>query len=204
MSSFPVTAANAAGTTLPGTTAVAEASTARNRILALLVALAVAVAVMAAPQFTDSASAHALPKTPASARIFARNMLHLLNAERRAHHLKPLQMDSKLIKSAHAHNVAMAKADEMSHQLPGEAFFADRISAAHYNWMAAGENIGWNSAMNRPGLRALERDMYNEKAPDNGHRLNILDGSFRNVGIDVYFDKKHNKMWFTQDFGQPA
>jgi uncharacterized protein YkwD len=188
----------------PVTTAVAVATTSRNRILALLVALAVAVAVMAAPQFTTPASAHALPKTPTSARVFARNMLVLLNTERRAHHLKPLNMNTKLVSSAHSHNLAMAKADTMSHQLPGEAFFADRISRAHYNWMAAGENIGWNSAMNRPGLRSLERDMYNEKAPDNGHRLNILDKSFRNVGIDVYFDKKHNKMWFTQDFGQPA
>jgi uncharacterized protein YkwD len=70
--------------------------------------------------------------------------------------------------------------------------------------LSAGENIGWNSAQNRPGLRALQLEMYREKAPDNGHRLNILDRSFRNVGIDVYFDKSHGKMWFTQDFGQPA
>jgi uncharacterized protein YkwD len=194
MSSFPET----------GATAVVEATTARNRILALLLALAVAVAVMAAPQFTTSASARTLPHTPASARIFAKSMLQLLNRERRTHHLRPLKMDQKLVNSAHSHNLAMAKADLMSHQVPGEAFFADRITAAHYNWMAAGENIGWNSDQSRPGLRALERDMYNEKAPDNGHRLNILDRSFRNVGIDVYFDKSNHKMWFTQDFGQPA
>jgi uncharacterized protein YkwD len=131
-------------------------------------------------------------------------MLKVLNQERIAHHLRPLTMNSKLILSAHRHNLAMAKADEMSHQVKGEKFFADRITAAHYNWMSAGENIGWNSQMTRPGLRYLEREMYHEKAPDNGHRLNILDHSFRNVGIDVYFDKAHNKMWFTQDFGQPA
>ena len=197
MSSSPVTASTAA-------VAEATAPASRNRIFALIAALAVVVAVMVAPQFTSAASAHALPKTPASARIFAKSMLRLLNQERKANHLKPLVMSSKLIASAHQHNLAMAKADLMSHQVPGEAFFADRITAAHYNWMAAGENIGWNSAMNRPGLRSLERDMYNEKAPDNGHRLNILDRSFKNVGIDVYFDKTNGKMWFTQDFGQPA
>jgi uncharacterized protein YkwD len=184
--------------------AQSTAPASRNRILALIIAVALAIAVMAAPQVTDSASAHALPKTSASARIFAKTMLKLLNKERRAHHLKPLVTNNKLIVSAHKHNLAMARADLMSHQVPGEKFFADRITAAHYNWMAAGENIGWNSAMNRPGLRSLERDMYNEKAPDNGHRLNILDRSFRNVGIDVYFDKSNGKMWFTQDFGQPA
>ena len=58
--------------------------------------------------------------------------------------------------------------------------------------------------MTRPGLRYLQAEMFHEKAPNNGHRLNILDRSFRNVGIDVYFDHKHHKMWFTQDFGQPA
>jgi uncharacterized protein YkwD len=197
MSSSPVIISAAA-------VAEATAPASRNRIFALIATVAVAIAVMAAPQFTTAASARALPKTPASARIFAKSMLHLLNTERKANHLKPLVMNNKLIVSAHRHNLAMAKADLMSHQVPGEAFFADRITAAHYNWMAAGENIGWNSAMNRPGLRSLERDMYNEKAPNNGHRLNILDRSFRNVGIDVYFDKSNGKMWFTQDFGQPA
>jgi uncharacterized protein YkwD len=192
------------------TTNTATSTGTFHRVITALCALAVGLCLLAAPQFTSAASAaaaasaRALPKTPASARIFATAMLHMLNTERRAHHLPPLSMNAKLIRSAHVHNLAMAKADEMSHQLPGEAFFADRISAAHYNWTSAGENIGWNSAMNRPGLRALENQMYTEKAPDNGHRLNILDKSFRNIGIDVYFDKTHNKMWFTQDFGQHA
>jgi uncharacterized protein YkwD len=190
----------------PITVAAAEfiAPTARRRLLGLLVAVIVALAVFAAPQLSSSASARALPHTARSEKIFARSMLKLLNAERAGHHLRALTMNSKLITSAHRHNLAMAKADEMSHQCKGEKFFADRISAAHYNWMSAGENIGWNSNMNLTGLRYLERQMYHEKAPDNGHRLNILDHSFRNVGIDVYFDKTHNKMWFTQDFGQPA
>lgn len=176
----------------------------RNRLLGLLATVALAVAVLAAPQFTEPAAAKVLPKTAASAKVFARSMLRLLNQERAQHHLRPLRMNNKLIRSAHRHNLAMAHADEMSHQLPGEAFFADRISKAHYRWLSAGENIGWNSAQNRPGLRYLQLEMYHEKAPDNGHRLNILDRSFRNVGIDVYFDKAHHKMWFTQDFGQPA
>jgi uncharacterized protein YkwD len=160
------------------TTNTATSTGTFHRVITALCALAVGLCLLAAPQFTSAASAaaaasaRALPKTPASARIFATAMLHMLNTERRAHHLPRLSMNAKLIHSAHVHNLAMAKADEMSHQLPGEAFFADRISA--------------------------------EKAPDNGHRLNILDKSFRNIGIDVYFDKTHNKMWFTQDFGQHA
>jgi uncharacterized protein YkwD len=181
----------------------------RRRLAALLVALAVAVAVLATPRFASAAgadpfSAHHQQRTAQTARNYAKAMLHLLNKERTAHHLRKLTMNSKLILSAHRHNLAMAKANEMSHQVKGEKFFADRISAAHYKWLSAGENIGWNSEQTQSGLNYLEREMYHEKAPDNGHRLNILDKHFRNVGIDVYFDKKHDKMWFTQDFGQPA
>jgi uncharacterized protein YkwD len=185
-------------------------SPAKRRLLTVLLALAVAVAVLATPRFSapagadpfhaHSAQAHSLR----TAKHYARAMLHLLNKERAAHHLHKLTMNNKLILSAHRHNLAMAKANEMSHQVKGEKFFADRISAAHYKWLSAGENIGWNSEQTKSGLNYLEREMYHEKAPNNGHRLNILDKHFRNVGIDVYFDKKHNKMWFTQDFGQPA
>jgi uncharacterized protein YkwD len=174
------------------------------RVVTGVCSLAAVIGIFAAPLFTSAASAHTVTHTKSGAQVFAKSMLHLLNEERAAHHLPALTMNQKLITSAHRHNVAMAKADEMSHQCKGEKFFADRITAAGYDWMSAGENIGWNSDQTRSGLRYLEREMYHEKAPDNGHRLNILDHSFRDVGIDVYFDKTNNKMWFTQDFGQPA
>jgi uncharacterized protein YkwD len=43
--------------------------------------------------------------------------------------------------------------------------------------------------------------MYNETPPNDGHRLNILNTHYRNVGVDVYFDKVHHKLWLTTDFG---
>ena len=180
------------------------APTRRSRFVSAFVVLGVALAVVAAPQVTGSASATVATQSRPSAGSLAHSMLNMLNAERSDHGLRALRMNTKLITSAHRHNVTMAKNNDMSHQCKGEKFFADRISAAGYNWMSAGENIGWNSSMNLSGLRYLECEMYREKAPDNGHRLNILDHSFRDVGIDIYFDKTNNKMWFTQDFGQPA
>ena len=176
----------------------------RNRIIALLLALGLAAALLGAPQFTASSSAATSPRA-VSANKWASTMLSLLNSERRRHHLRPLRMTSKLTLSAHRHNATMAKADSMSHQLPGEAYFANRISATGYRWQSAGENIGWNSSMTNSGLQVLERQMYGEKAPgETGHRQNILSRSFRQIGIDVYFDNANHKMWFTQDFGQPA
>jgi len=190
----------ASSSTSVGHTALATG----KRALTLLVTLATAVALLLVPQFNSAASAAPTALTGATGRILARNMLVVLNAERRAHRLPPLSMNSKLILSAHRHNAAMAHANTMAHQLPHEAFFASRISSAGYKWQVAGENIGWNSSMTNAGLRHLEYQMYNEKLPgDIGHRLNILSRSYRQVGIDVYFDKPHNKMWFTQDFGRP-
>lgn len=182
-------------------------STRTARIVSSVAAVAVAASLVLVPQLSSSASAatttvaHRTSKS-ALAR-YETHMVTLLNKERRAHGEKPVTMNKKLTLSAHRHNVTMAKADTMSHQLPGEAFFADRISRTGYNWQSAGENIGWNSNLSNAGIMSLEREMYREKAPDNGHRLNILDKSFTQVGIDVYYDAAHNKLWFTQDFGQP-
>jgi uncharacterized protein YkwD len=172
----------------------------RTRRRALLLVPLLALALLAAPQPASAT----VPHNAAGARIYANAMLRLLNKERAWHHLRPLTMNAKLISSAHLHNKRMARADELSHQLPGEAFFATRITRAHYHWIAAGENIGWNSRMSLAGLRQLERIMFRERPPNDGHRLNILSRTFRNVGIDVYFDNAHHKMWFTQDFGRRA
>jgi uncharacterized protein YkwD len=181
----------------------------RRRLVTALTVVALAATLLLSAAFTSSASAAVVPHTthaltPKLAATYARNMLVLLNKERALHHERALTMNTKLILSAHRHNLTMSKDNTMSHQLPGEAFFADRISRTGYKWRSAGENIGWNSDESNNGLLVLEREMYAEKAPNNGHRLNILNKNYRQVGIDVYFDAAHGKMWFTQDFGQPA
>jgi uncharacterized protein YkwD len=56
--------------------------------------------------------------------------------------------------------------------------------------------------MNTGGVRRLETLMYHEKAPNDGHRRNILNSHFRNVGVDVYIDRAHHKVWLTTDFGR--
>jgi uncharacterized protein YkwD len=176
-----------------------------RRVAVLIVTVALALAALLIPR---DASAHAAaPRTritSATTAAFARQMLGLLNQERRAHGRRPLSMAWRLRESAHRHNVRMAKANVMSHQLPGEAFFATRITRTGYKWRAAGENIGWNSNLTSTGILALEKEMYHEVAPNDGHRVNILSRSFTQVGIDVFYDARHKKLWFTQDFGAPA
>jgi uncharacterized protein YkwD len=161
-------------------------------VLGVVLGLIAPLLVVAAP----AASA----RTTTESRIDTA-VLKLLNAERKAHHLKPLVSDSHLRLSARRHNLTMAKFNTMSHQLPREAFFATRITKAGFKgWHYAGENIAWNSQMTTHGAQVVQKMMYNERAPYNGHRLNILSKRYKKVGVDIYLDRKHHKLWLTTDY----
>lgn len=130
----------------------------------------------------------------------ANSVLTMLNSERAAHRLPALGMSTALISSAHRHNLWMAADNTMSHQLPGEPDFGTRIRQAGVPWHAAAENIGWTTDRTTSGADGLESAMYNEVAPNDGHRLNILSTAVHYVGIDVYLDAAHGKLWLTEDF----
>jgi uncharacterized protein YkwD len=130
----------------------------------------------------------------------AYSVLEQLNTQRHKVGAKPLRMNSQLITSAHRHNLAMAAANQMSHQLPGEASFGQRITAAGYAWRYAGENIGYNSQLTTSGALALGTMMFNE-GPGGGHYENIVNRHYVDVGIDVYIDTVHHVLWLTEDFG---
>jgi uncharacterized protein YkwD len=124
-----------------------------------------------------------------------------LNAERRAHHLPALTSNATLKKTARAHNARMQQKNSLSHQLSGEKALGTRITAAGYTWHTVGENIAWTSSLTTKAVLALEKAMYNEKAPNDGHRLNILAKGFADLGVDVYGDAAHHRIWLTTDFG---
>ena len=125
----------------------------------------------------------------------------LINTERLLHGLPLVRRSNQLELSARRHNLTMARFNQMSHQLPREPYFGRRILNAGYRWDYAGENIAWNSVMTKGGALLLQRLMYNERPPADEHRQNILSRNYRNVGVDVYFDRKHHKLWLTTDFG---
>ncbi len=140
----------------------------RLGVLAVVLVLALtALTMLARPRQADAVDPPADQLARPRLR-FARAMLVLLNAERHAHKLRPLTMSPRLRRSAHRHNLNMARADEMSHQLPHEAYFGRRISDTGYRWSAAGENIGWNGLLTKGGVLALERLMYGEVPPNDG------------------------------------
>jgi uncharacterized protein YkwD len=168
-------------------------------VTAMVLGVLAPLVVSTAP--ANASAARRGPSRTAAEASIGKSVRNLINVERARHGLPPVHMNSDLLKSARVHDLNMARANEMSHQLAGEASFGERMDNAGYHWTWAGENIAWNSRMTRAGVLELEKMMYNEHAPNNGHRLNILSKHFRNVGVDVYLDKAHHKVWLTTDFG---
>ncbi len=166
-------------------------------LAALLTTVLLPLALAPAP----ASAATRLPGRSGAESSIMKTIRTLINAERRQHGLRPVSRNADLENSARLHDVNMARANELSHQLTGEPDFGRRIKNAGYRWTWAGENIAWNSRMTRAGVVQLQKIMYGEHAPNNGHRLNILNRHFRNVGVDVYFDRAHHKVWLTTDFG---
>lgn len=131
----------------------------------------------------------------------AKALFKEINKERAAHHLAALHWSVRLASSARAHDRQMARYNSMSHQLPHEAPLGARVTATSFPWVACGENIGWNTDRSTAGALELEHMMYAEKAPNDGHRRNILNTRFTSVGVDIYVDQQHHKLWLTTDFG---
>jgi uncharacterized protein YkwD len=170
--------------------------TSRRLIAVALLALSAAAVLLAGQPRADAATS---AETAA-----AKTVLATLNAERTANHLPILGWSTALSSSAHNHNVAMDRTDVMSHQLPGEPGLGARISAVKVGWHFAAENIAWTSDRSAAGAKAIHRAMYNEKAPNDGHRRNMLSAAVRYVGIDVIMDATHGKLWLTEDFSDAA
>lgn len=159
--------------------------------------LSTAIPSQASTPAANKASAVSLTQHPG----VAQGVLVIINQERAANHLPAVLMNTKLISSAYNHNAVMAQHNLMSHQCTGEASLGDRIDAVHYNWSTAGENLGWTTNMSTAGANGLQVMMYNEKAPNDGHRLVTLSRAYRDVGVSVVTDATHEKLWLTVDFG---
>jgi uncharacterized protein YkwD len=135
-----------------------------------------------------------------SNQAFAKAVFQAVNEARAGQHLPPLAWNQQLQQSAHRHNLAMAAADTLAHQVGDEPPLGARETAAGVQWSFAAENIGWTTARNRSGALALEASMFAEQPPADAHRRNILSTSASAIGIDVLIDASHGRLWLTEDF----
>ncbi len=155
------------------------------RVPARAVSLIVASLCLAAPASASAECAGAdlrpaaenLPQVRAA-------VLCLLNQERASRGLSPLRANTKLRKAAERHSRNMTSQDFFSHVSPGGSTPVERVKAAGYltgagSW-AVGENIAWGEQRLSTPAEIMESWM---ESP--GHKANILNRSFRHVGIGV-------------------
>jgi uncharacterized protein YkwD len=121
-------------------------------------------------------------------------VLELTNIERNKASLPPLRLNPQLTTAAQTHSENMARSKSISHQLPGELSLGDRISRAGYKWSAIAENVAGGQKTPELAVSAW----INEVPPNDGHRRNILNPNYRELGVGY-----SNNYW-TQDFASPA
>jgi uncharacterized protein YkwD len=127
-----------------------------------------------------------------------------INAARADAGLSALRIDTNLSKASALHNQLMINGCGLSHQCPGEDSIGPRFSDQGVKWSAAGENIGFGSSGSSDSAiisaaNGLTASMLAEKAPNDGHRRNLLSTSFKRIGLSVVRDGS-GKTWMVQDF----
>ncbi|MFE5028626.1 CAP domain-containing protein [Streptomyces sp. NPDC056656] len=136
-----------------------------------------------------TAPATTAPATTAPASGDTARVLTLVNNERSKAGCSPLTMNAKLTKAAQDHSKDMASHRNMSHTGSDGSSPDDRITRAGYSWSSYGENVAY-------GYSTPEKVMAGWMSSP-GHKRNILDCSFKEIGIGL---AQPNSYW-TQDFG---
>ncbi len=106
----------------------------------------------------------------------------LLNAERAKHGLAPLTQNDRLASAAAGHSSEMRWKSFFSHTSPDGSTVEDRITATGYLDSAIDFNLGENLAWGN-GILGTPRALHIAWMNSPGHRANILNPVFREVGV---------------------
>lgn len=172
----------------------------------LLVAVAVAVAAttfLATPPAAEAADGGNVRKC-GGGKIFLKadekRIFGLHNGERRDRNLRPLCVHPKLQKAARSHSKDMIRRDYFSHNTKGRNESAcERVRRFGYRYRNCAENIAWGS-----GPKGEPDSITRMWMDSSGHRANILDKKFREIGVGTYsgtFKGTRNTTMYTADFG---
>ncbi|MFJ8048349.1 CAP domain-containing protein [Streptomyces luteogriseus] len=118
-------------------------------------------------------------------------VLALVNKERAAAGCSPVTANDRLTRAADDYSDVMASSGVMSHTGPDGSTMTTRVEAAGYQWSTLGENI----AQGQADAASVMKSWMNSP----GHRANILNCSFKELGVGVHFGD--GGPWWTQDFG---
>lgn len=117
-----------------------------------------------------------------------RFMLELINEERAAVGVDPLQLEKKLNKSSAKHSDWMLDTNTFSHTGTKGTNAGERMETAGFDFDGSwkwGENLAWQSERGASGIKDDVRDLHEALMKSPGHRANILDADFEVVGIGI-------------------
>ena len=172
--------------------------------LAGLIAL-VALLAPAGAQAQGCANVNVKPNR-ANLEVVRSAVLCLHNAERARHGLPRLSESPRLRRAAERHSSNMVDAHFFDHTSPSGSTMVDRIRRTGYTsgargW-SLGENIAWGS-----GRLATAAQIQRAWMKSPGHRANILQRAFREIGIGietglpVRLSASQSGATYTTDFG---
>jgi uncharacterized protein YkwD len=158
----------------------------------LRIGIAICVLAVCAPAHSRAASEARLP----AASAFAGDVIDLTNVERTQHQQQPLRANARLMRAAQIHAEQMARARRMAHVLPHAAYpnAADRLAAAQYRWQTFGENVAAG--------QASPAEVVNDWMHSRGHRTNILNPEFTEMGAGYALDRD-GRAYHVQVFAGP-
>lgn len=126
--------------------------------------------------------------------------LQLHNQTRAQRGLGTLCVNATLTRAARAHSLEMIQRDYMSHNSYNGETPGARLRRFGYDWRTYGENVAWGSAGSYSSPETRFKAWMN--SPE--HRANILNGTFREIGIGTAtgtFKGYRNATTYTVDFG---
>ncbi|MCW3010239.1 MAG: hypothetical protein JWO90_643, partial [Solirubrobacterales bacterium] len=149
-------------------------SRSRQTVIAAFATLLVAAPAAAA----DCPSADA-PPTGANTVEVRAAVVCLTNEQRAAAGLPALVAEGRLEAAAQAYSRRMVAERFFAHVAPDGSTLTDRL-AAYTDWSTIGENIAWGE-----GSLATARSTVRAWMESPGHRANVLNGDFSEIGIGV-------------------
>jgi hypothetical protein len=114
-----------------------------------------------------------------------------LNQERERRGIPPLKWNDKLRDSARSHTDRLAETQILSHQFKDEPPLLQRIAATGLNFYLSAENVA---------LATDWPDIHTGLMQSEGHRHNILNPNYTDIGIGVR--KRGGTYYVTQNFAR--
>jgi uncharacterized protein YkwD len=151
----------------------------RSRLLTIATLSAALLIPAAAAHAADCPGQDLVPDATNTAQVTDATLC-LLNDQRAANGLAPLAADDRLNSSSTDYANLMIAEQFFAHESPEGVTLETRLARVGYSFDIAGENIAWGEGALSTPAQIVDAWMHSE-----GHRENILDGDFRQIGLGV-------------------